>query len=212
MADELTNIGEAYAGLPISDLIAAPIVAACEAQVTLAKAAADFIDHVGLQEQPDGTKTARTVEFTMNRPVAGPDGEMVQSQMQIQAPLLAIVNVPALSVKNITVDFEMEVKSSFQSKQSSDKSATAQVSVSGGWGPVRASAKFTGSVSSHKEQTRSSDNRAKYSIHVEARDDGMPEGLGRLLDIMNEAVSAAPAASAAPATAPSSRSTKPKDK
>lgn len=203
MSNELTNMGEAYAGLPISDLIAAPIVAACEAQVTLAKAAADFIDHVGLQEQPDGSKTARTVEFTMNRPVAGPDGSVTQSQMQIQAPLLAIVNVPALSVKNITVDFEMEVKSSFQSKQSSDKSASAEVSVSGGWGPVKASAKFTGSVSSHKETTRASDNRAKYSIHVEARDDGMPEGLGRLLDIMRESIAAMPAtAPAKPATPP----------
>ena len=192
MAEELENIGEAFTGLPISELIAGPILAACDAQVILAKAAAQFIDDVGLQEQEDGSLKARTVEFKMNRPVTQPDGTVTQSEMQIQAPLLAIINVPALSVKHVTVDFEMEVKSSFQAKSSTDAKASVEASASGGWGPVRASVKFTGSVASHKENTRSSDNRAKYTIHVEARDDGMPEGLGRLLDIMNDAVAASP--------------------
>lgn len=205
MPDELANIGEAFTGLPISDLIAGPILAACDAQVILAKAAAQFIDDIGLQEGEDGSLHARTVDFTMNRPVTQADGSVTQSSMAIQAPLLAIVNVPSLSVKHITVDFEMEVKSSFQEKTSKDASASLEIGASGGWGPVKASAKFTGSVSSHKENTRSSDNRAKYSVHVEARDDGMPEGLSRLLDIMNDAVAVspggpAPAIEAAPAT------------
>jgi len=206
MADELTNMGEAFTGIPLADLIAGPILAACDAQVILAKAAAEFIDDIGLQEQEDGTLKARTVDFTMNRPVTQPDGSIVQSEMRIQAPLLAIINVPALSVKHITVDFEMEVKSSFQAKSSTDVKASVEASASGGWGPVKASVKFTGSVASHKENTRSADNRAKYSIHVEARDDGMPEGLGRLLDIMNDAVAASPSnGTPPPAPAPAKK-------
>ncbi len=203
MAD-IVNMSEQFKGLPMSDLIGGPLVAACEAQVTLAKAAASFIDEVGMNTAADGSKTARTVDFSMNRPSTQQDGTIVQESVELSAPLLAIVNVPSLSVKNVTIDFEMEVKSSFSAKESSDKSASVEASASGGWGPVKASVKISGSVSSHKESTRSSDNRAKYTVHVEARDDGPPEGLSRLLDMMAEAVApkAITGGSEAPAPAP----------
>jgi hypothetical protein len=188
MADELANMQESFKGLPMKDLIGGPLVAACDAQVTLAQAAADFIDSVGMTTDADGNKAARTVEFSMNRPNIQEDGTVIQEKVEIQAPLLAIVNTPALSVKNVTIDFEMEVKSSFSEKKSTDTSASVKASGSYGWGFAKAKVEVSGSVSSHKESTRKSDNRAKYTVHVEARDDGPPEGLSRLLDIMASAV------------------------
>ena len=41
------------------------------------------------------------------------------------------------------------------------------------------------SVSTSKETTRNTDNSAKYSVHVEARDDGPPEGLSKVLEILS---------------------------
>lgn len=205
MADELVKMQDQFKGLPMSDLIGGPLIAACEAQVTLAQATASFIDSVGMQTQADGTKKARTVEFSMERPNTQQDGTVVQEKVDIQAPLLAIVNTPALSVKNVTVDFEMEVKSSFSEKQSLDTKASVDATGSYGWGFAKVSVKVHGSVSSHKESTRTSDNRAKYTVHVEARDDGPPEGLMRLLDIMNSAVApkgVATGGTAAPEPAP----------
>ena len=40
----------------------------------------------------------------------------------------------------------------------------------------------------HKENTRSSDNSAKYHVQVLAEDTGMPEGLARVLDILHTAI------------------------
>jgi len=189
MANEIVNMGDQFSGLPMADLIGAPLLAACDAQVILAKAAADFIDQVGLNSE-DGSenKVARTVDFSMSRPAQNPDGSSTQEDISIQAPLLALVNVPSLSVKEVSIDFEMEVKSSFQEKSSKDVKAGVEASASAGWGWGKASVRVTGSVASHKESARSSDNSAKYTVHVAARDDGPPEGLSRLLDIMATAV------------------------
>jgi hypothetical protein len=42
-------------------------------------------------------------------------------------------------------------------------------------------------VATHKENTRSSDNSAKYHVAVHAEDKGMPEGLARVMDILQTA-------------------------
>ena len=198
------KISDQFGALPMTDIIAAPLLAACEAQMILAKSTADFIDKVGMNTDANGNKTARTVEFAMSRPVAQADGSMRQESVNIQAPFLALVNVPALTVKEVTIDFEMEVKSSSTEKSSLDTKASMEASGNANWGFARASVKVQGSVSSHKESTRTSDTRAKYTVHVEARDDGPPEGLSRLLDIMAQAVApkAEPAQAALPAPAP----------
>ncbi len=47
---------------------------------------------------------------------------------------------------------------------------------------------ISGSVSSHKENTRSSDQSAKYYVEVHAADNGMPEGLARVLYIVAQSV------------------------
>ena len=57
-----------------------------------------------------------------------------------------------------------------------------------GWGPFSLKVHVEGSVASHKENTRESDQSAKYHVAVRAEDKGMPEGLARVLDIMNSAI------------------------
>ena len=193
-------MADQFGALPMTDLVAAPLLAACEAQMILAKTAADFIDKVGMNTDANGNKTARTVDFAMSRPVQQTDGTMKQELVNIQAPLLALVHVPALTIREVTIDFEMEVRSSSTEKSGLDTKAAMEASGTANWGFARASVKVQGSVSSHKESTRTSDTRAKYTVHVEARDDGPPEGLSRLLDIMAQAVT--PKAESAQAALP----------
>jgi hypothetical protein len=50
-----------------------------------------------------------------------------------------------------------------------------------------------GSVANHSENSRSSDNSAKYDVKVVARDDGPPEGLMKVLDMLNDAIAPTPA-------------------
>jgi hypothetical protein len=47
---------------------------------------------------------------------------------------------------------------------------------------------ISGSISSHKENTRSTDQSAKYHVQVHAADNGMPEGLARVMGMIAQSV------------------------
>ena len=173
------SISEQFKGLPMEDLIGAPLVAAANAQGKLANLTKDFITEVGT----DNGKV-KTVDFTYGKTLKkAPNSDDVEEvDKTLSVPLLAIVNVPSLSVKKVNIDFEMEVKQQTQQKSSLATDTTVNVKYSSFWSPVSAS--ITGSVSTSKETTRKTDNSAKYSVHVEARDDGPPEGLAKVLNIL----------------------------
>jgi hypothetical protein len=103
-------------------------------------------------------------------------------------PLLAIVKVPNLSITTVDVTFDMEVKSSFTSSEKSSAELEAAADVTIGWGMLKAKVHIQGKVSSHKENTRTSDNSAKYHVAVHAEDRGMPEGLARVMDILQTSI------------------------
>jgi hypothetical protein len=107
--------------------------------------------------------------------------------MSLQVPLLAIVPIPNLQIDEVNILFDMEVKECEKSESSLDAGGSFSASI--GFGPFRVS--VSGSVSSHQNNTRSTDNSAKYHVDVRAANHGTPEGLARVLDIL--AVSAAPA-------------------
>lgn len=185
MADGLVNMGQQFSGLPMQDLIGSPLRAACDAQVMLAGATAKFINEVGFERDNKGNVLGtRIMDFKFNKPVMDEKGVMKHQEVSLAVPMLSIVNIPSLSVKSVDISFDMEVKSSFEEKSSDDKSAKVDAKL--GWGPVSVS--VSGSVSSHKENTRKSDNSAKYHVEVHALDNGMPEGLSRVLDILQSAI------------------------
>ncbi|MBO9880382.1 DUF2589 domain-containing protein [Xanthomonas sp. D-109] len=195
MADELVNMSSQFKGLPMGDLIGGPLDAACDAQVKLARATADFIRVIGFlpptdPKDPQGTGATRTASFRFKRPVDDPDkaGGIAEEEVELEVPLLAIVNVPSLSIQTVDVTFDMEVKSSFSEKSKTDASASMSADVEYGFGLFKAKVHIQGSVATSKENTRSSDNSAKYHVSVHAADKGPPEGLARVLDILQTAV------------------------
>lgn len=134
----------------------------------------------------EGNRTATgvaTVEVDTSQ-----SSETSVQKVMISVPFLAITNVPALMVKSVDIVFDMEVKSSESHKDDSGFEAGMELSASGGWGPFSVGVKIHGSVSAHQENTRSTDRSAKYHVQVSARDEGMPEGLSRVLDILQKAI------------------------
>jgi hypothetical protein len=180
------SIAEQFRGLPMGDLVGAPLMAACDAQVRLAQATADFIDTVGFEKNADGKSTGktRTSEFKFSRPVQDAEGNWKDEAVEMVVPLLSIVKVPTLAVETVDITFDMEVKTSTNDKSSVDSSTSFGAS----WGGFGAKVSVSGSVTTHKENTRTSDNSAKYHVNVQARDAGMPEGLARVMDILQTAV------------------------
>ena len=167
MADSIAN---QFTGLPIEQLISAPLVAAAEGQKTLAATTAQFISEVGMDK--DGN--TKSVAFKYE------DGS---ESVALDVPLLSIINIPSLCVDTIDVEFEMEVSTQSACKSSTDSSATASASV--GWGCW--SAKFEGKVSHHSENSRKSDTSAKYSVSVKRKQE-KPEGLMKVLDMLNNSI------------------------
>jgi len=194
------TISDQFRGLPMGDLVGAPLIAACDAQIRLAQATAEFISKVGFEEGEGGAPgKTRTSDFSFSRPVQDATGNWTEETVGLKVPLLSIVKVPTLAVENVDITFDMEVKASTNDKSSLDIGAKVDAS----WGGFGAKVSVQGSVASHKENTRTSDNSAKYHVNVQARDAGMPEGLARVMDILQTAVVATTAKAPSPTPPPS---------
>ena len=165
-----SSIANQFTGLPIEQLISAPLVAAAEGQKTLAATTASFIQEVGMDK--DGN--TKSVSFKYE------DGS---EHVELDVPLLSIINVPSLCEDTIDVEFEMEVSTQSASKSSTDSSA--ELNVKAGWGCWSAS--FTGKVSHHSENSRKSDTSAKYTVSVKGKQE-KPEGLMKVMDMLNNSI------------------------
>lgn len=189
MADELVKMQDQFSGLDMGALIGGPLKAACDAQIMMAKATSDFIQNVGMDaEDASGMKKLRTVDFSFQRPSTAGDGNGIgMEKVNLSVPLLSIVKIPSLSVDDVNVTFDMEVKSSVCSESKRDSSASADVNSGFKFGSFSANVSIKGSVSAHQSNTRKSDNSAKYHVEVHAKDSGLPEGLAKVLDILSTA-------------------------
>ena len=194
-----TKIADQFKGLPIGELISQPLLAAAQAQGKLAGITENFIKEVGLQDVGKDPKNpilkARTVDFHYDAVVEEKDtsGETTTKvePRHMKVPLLGIVNTPNLSVKDVTIDFDMKVQSSTEHNDSTSVKVDTSVKYASWWSPVSAS--MTASVGSKSSNTRKTDNSARYTVHCEARDDGPPEGLMKVLDILGDAIKPTPA-------------------
>lgn len=158
--------------ISIADLIAAPLKAAADAQLDLAKSTVEFIHSVGVEKDPGGRDRLKTLSMRLQRPAR--DGGKTDSVF-IQAPLLAIVPVPNLAVEEVDINFQMEVTSTAKTQSTEQEDGGQAVTV-------------CGKVSSGAGQTRETNQSAKYQIQVKARRQETPEGLSRILDVLAAAV------------------------
>lgn len=170
------QIAEMMGGLPMNELIGAPLTSVVSAQRDLAHVMIAYINDVGYAEE--GSSDARMLNFNLTKPVIK-DDTVEMNQMRIQAPLLGLLPLPALLVDHVTIDFQMEVSAAESSK--SNTSAEASATASGGFGCFKAS--VTGKVSTSKENTRSTNQTAKYQVHVEANQQPATECMGKLMDM-----------------------------
>lgn len=183
-------IANQFSGLDMAALIGGPLKAACDAQSMLARSTLNFIEEVGLEKADEnGVRRIRTANFSFNRATEDTgDGNVLNEEVEMKVPLLAIVNVPALSIEMVDITFDMEVKSSESSQSTNDKTGELDATAGLKIGPFSMNVKIKGSVSCHESNTRSSDNSAKYHVQVRANQQKTPEGLSRMLDILSGAI------------------------
>ena len=171
-----SNVTDKFKGLPMRELIAAPLIAAAEAQQELAATAWNFYQKIAFDE--DG-KTARVLEFDIKRPIQQ-DGVMTTMPQSVKAPFIGLVPIPALLIDRVDVDFQMEVTDTSNVKSTTNAEVEAKASAKRWF----INAEISGKVTTARENTRMTNQTAKYQIHVSASQQPQTEGLSKLMDIM----------------------------
>lgn len=107
---------------------------------------------------------------------------------KLTVPLLAIIPIPYIRINDMTIDFEFKINDVVTTQRKSQRRITAKTSAKAWF--VKTSIK--GSYTSSSSRKRTTDQTATLRIQVNAVQDAMPEGLGRILDMLNEAMRVVP--------------------
>lgn len=181
MADSLAK---QFDGLPLGVLVCGPLIEIARGQEALVSTYIKGIRSLAFKNpDPNATdKTANMLEFEYEQQV--PDttsatGGTKLEKMKISAPVLALVPVPAFLMSEASINFTMEVKSQEAHKDKDHKEIGGSVGYSG----FGATVSITGSVATSSENTRSSDQSAKYDITVKAIQMPPAEGMAKLTDL-----------------------------
>lgn len=106
----MTQLVNTLKAVPFEDLIANPLTAIIQGESQAARATADFIREVGF-DPPDKESfdpdfgAIRMVHFKMQR--TGINGE--KETVKIQVPLLSLIPIPTIQVKEAVIDFSVSI-------------------------------------------------------------------------------------------------------
>ena len=181
MSDPNSKVNGILESLPLDHLICAPLMSACAAQVQLSQASIDFVKQMGFDD--DG----KVQMITMNMNEQDASGNI--SNVAMNVPLLTIMNIPSLQIQNVSIDLVVEVDAMTEKKEASatEKTSAFGVKVDAGWkgwgAKVNVSTTYntTAKLSSSAANSDKLNTKAKYQVHVEAKNNP-PVGLMKLLD------------------------------
>lgn len=209
------NIGAELQALPLEYMLSAPLQSAIKGQALAAQTTVDFIEKVGMQEDPvTGALSVRNVEFTYSKQVSNPADPAAEAEVEenkLSVPMLAIVPVPFIRIQELTVDFEFKVKESITQTAKRETSSSGgstsvintETKLGGGFfsflgGPsatikANVTSTFNVSTSSKSSSSNTQDRSARITINMKATQDTMPAGLEKVLTILNDAIVSQPA-------------------
>lgn len=171
-------IAEKFVGLPLGQLIAQPLVEVAKGQAELCNV---YLGYLFRMAYKDGDPAGETniLKFKLNRQVVSEEGSTELVPISIEASLLSLVPVPAFVMDEATVRFNMEVTEQTLSKQTGTEEVVSEFGASY-WG---CHANISGKVSSTTENTRQTDDSAKYEVYARAVQQPPSEGMAKLTSI-----------------------------
>ena len=184
----MAGIADQFAGLPIEELIVSPIVGMAKGQAKLNEVTWKYISEVAfVKDEKTGVTSARSLDVEMNRVVTnGETGEQEIQKLYNKVPMLPLVPLPSLAITSADIEFAMEVKTSEASKSTVATENSYEASAGGKWWGMSFNAKVAGKVATNKENTRSTDNSAKYNVKVHAEQLPATEGMLKLSDYLTQ--------------------------
>jgi hypothetical protein len=180
------QIGTELSSIDFKSMIGGPLVAVIQAQAQSALATVDFIKSVGFADD----ETPIYVDFKYKKYVPDDDGVMEDKDFILTVPILSLLPIPSIMIKDVTIDFNAKINSVQVSQSASNSSFGASLTANAGFKALAMTAKLSCSFSSSKSSSSSDKTDRTYSlaIHVHAVQDELPEGLDRVLRILENSI------------------------
>jgi hypothetical protein len=198
--DKLVSMANQFSGLPMKDLIGAPLIAASEANNMMALSQTKFLLETCFELIKDGEKEIHKpimINMTVTRPVLNSDGSAGESvETDFNLPLMTIIPINSLAVDEMNFSFEMEVKSSFATDTIDEKSSEDkdEKGIGHTLNKGTVTSELTGTVAS-SQQSDSKDsssykksNAAKYEINAHAGQLPLPVGVTTIIETFSNAI------------------------
>lgn len=162
-------------GLPMAALIGGPLQAAGKASLMMAGTTARYLQSVAKQR----------VDFVYERIRTDEDsGAQYSEEVHVSLPLLAVVPIPNLQIEKLQMEFDLEVKSTETSR--TEEEAADQPGADPA--ALDSEVEIRARPSTFRANARSTDTASKYHIELLAVNQGTPEALARIIDMMAAAV------------------------
>lgn len=174
--------------LRLYQLIAAPLIAIVQADAQAAKTSLEFIEDVGfLKEKVGETEVAipeklRMVSFTYRK--IDENGKLAEFTTQV--PVLSLVPIPLVSVKDAKIEFSVKITDVITEKtETSMTSPSAKREYYQGWlQPYRT--EFRGTIASKMKEQIEGKHNIDVCISIEKSD--IPLGLSKIFHMMDQAI------------------------
>lgn len=210
----MANLVQELNSLDFSVYIGGPLQAAVKAQHDASISQVNFIKEVGFvpSEEEDEPVALRYVDFNYKKSVPNPDAGKTLEQLKaegkvdasataipaiysnpftdaevsLKVPFLTMLTIPALRIDEMTIDFNAKLNSVETQNVSSEFSGSASLSAKI-W-----KVKFNASASYKKTSSSTSTTERTYTlgVHVRAVNDELPAGLARVMDMLEDSISA----------------------
>ncbi|MEC5172643.1 DUF2589 domain-containing protein [Chryseobacterium nepalense] len=195
----MANLVQELNSLDFSVYIGGPLQAAVKAQHDASISQVNFIKEVGFvpSEEEDEPVALRYVDFNYKKSVPNPDYDpdatteaaterFTTAEVSLKVPFLTMLTIPALRIDEMTIDFNAKLNSVETQNVSSEFSGSASLSAKI-W-----KVKFNASASYKKTSSSTSTTERTYTlgVHVRAVNDELPAGLARVMDMLEDSISA----------------------
>lgn len=192
MADLVAELNS----LDFSVYIGGPMQAAIQAQTAASMATVNFIKEVGFEPGTGGgpdqiryvafkfVKLAPNPNFDKTQPVSSTNQEMISQNVEVSVPFIAMLTMPALRIDELTIDFNAKLTSVETSSVNSEFAASAELGIN--YKVVN----FKASASYKRTSSRGTTVEKTYNLGVKvtAVNDEIPEGLDRILTMLEDSI------------------------
>lgn len=149
-------------------------------------------DELTLTYTGDKDQPANAAKLTLKIETKQENVPAVMQKMNIQVPILTMLPIPFIKIESADIEFNVKINSVSTTSSEQKSDAKGSASVKSNW---FVKADLSASFSNQKSTNSSEEVKKDYSlnIRVHAAQDDMPAGVSRILDILEETITAQPA-------------------